>query len=1018
MEIQNTNRAAELEQYLKSRINSITYRDLIKDIRVDEGDSENSLKITLVPVDDVVAFGRISVRLAGADTEPKWRRKKKDVYGHVKGTRPGVSRLFKEKIQKEACGRLEIWRLEHPFSGEMTDFLSSAAASVYFSHSRIATLRFLAGSGSLAYSGAEIGAQYITATFKEVAFKALYDLLSGRIRVSFSEENALYKRLVKAVENYKVQYGIEEYLQVKGIPASIVYAGRPGEFRISFPFDTGPETETVTVGKTYKRIVSAAYRTARDRAAKKKKEQEEYLKTCPVYGTFAAQAVLDTIEDNGNRLTAVQIVSILRGTDLTEDLVFGRFTGKYRLLQKSEISEVIDSLERFDVIRKRSVHGQYQNYYVYSVSQKGRLFSELQSTPVPRRSPVTEQEYYLALRAVRDDFGRITDRKKLELLRAIAEKPGIFLTDPGLILDCVELMGKTAEGYLKGCYAEEDRRTRRDILRLLVNAASGKGKVLPKNGLTEFRKREEKKRKEKEESERRDRELFQLVLTEIPDNYVDLYPAARSMSRHFVLHIGPTNSGKTHDAIEDLIQADNGIYLAPLRLLAYEQYERMNRAECPCSLVTGEEQFIIEGADHQSSTIEMLSLQKHYNVAVIDEAQMIADDARGGAWTAAIMGVCASRIHVCAAPEAEKRIIEIIKDCGDDYEIIRHRRMTPLVYEEKTFRFPEDVRAGDALIVFSRSNVHAVAAQLKNRRIACSIIYGALPYDVRHRQAELFADGTNDVVVATDAIGMGMNLPIRRVVLMETAKFDGFTRRPLRYEEIRQIVGRAGRYGIYDTGYAASANGDGRVKTAIKGSPRPVSRAVIDFPETLLTVDAPILDLIRKWEEVIPAEGWQKESISQMRRLAELTKDLEAPKRLAYDFLTIPFEEDNGALLDIWYETFVNEVRGVEYSIYDLVDSMVLKKPSTADAIDALEQQHRILDLYFNLARKFQPLESTLDLIMEKKRICSKRIMKVLETRGFKERRCRSCRKLLPWNHPYGLCTKCHENQQASYYWR
>jgi hypothetical protein len=80
---------------------------------------------------------------------------------------------------------------------------------------------------------------------------------------------------------------------------------------------------------------------------------------------------------------------------------------------------------------------------------------------------------------------------------------------------------------------------------------------------------------------------------------------------------------------------------------------------------------------------------------------------------------------------------------------------------------------------------------------------------------------------------------------------------------------------------------------------------------------------------------------------------------------------------------------------------------------DMLEQQHRILDLYFNLARKFQPLESTLKLIMEKKRICSERIMKVLETRGFKERRCKSCGRPLPWNHPYGLCTKCHENQQA-----
>ena len=83
----------------------------------------------------------------------------------------------------------------------------------------------------------------------------------------------------------------------------------------------------------------------------------------------------------------------------------------------------------------------------------------------------------------------------------------------------------------------------------------------------------------------------------------------------------------------------------------------MNRAECPCSLVTGEEQFIIDGAKHQSSTIEMLSLKKRYDVAVIDEAQMIADSARGGAWTAAIMGVCASRIHVCAAPEDDASCI-------------------------------------------------------------------------------------------------------------------------------------------------------------------------------------------------------------------------------------------------------------------------------------------------------------------------------------------------------------------------
>ena len=1018
MDIQNTNWAAEMEQYLKSRINSLTYRALIKDIKVDAEGSDAILKVTIVPLDENITFGAFNIRLAGVESNTKWKKKKKDAYGTVKGYHPKVSEALKERIRKEAGDKLDIWRLEHPFSGGMIDLLSSEAASVYFSHSRISILRFLAVNEKPVLSSAVIGTGIITATFRVVPFKAAYDINTGRIRVSLLEANTLYRKLEMIAENYKTQTGIEAYLSGKEIPASVVYTGRPGEFRISFSFDIGTETETVTVEKAYKRIVSAAYRAARARADSRRKEQEEYLKTCPTYGTFVAQAVLDTIEDNRNRLTAGQIVNILRGSNLSREFVFGKYTGKYKLLQKSEIGDVITALESFGIIHKRCVHGQFQNYYVYSVSQTGRLFAELQNTPLPRKSPSTEQEYYLVLKAVRDDIRRIKDRKKLELLRVIAEKSAVFLTDPGLILDIVELMGKTAEGYLKDCYAKEDRRSRRDILRLLVNAASGKGKVFPKNGLTAFREREEKKRQEKEESKRKDEELFRLVLTEIPDNYVDLYPAARSMSRHFVLHIGPTNSGKTHDAIEDLIQADNGIYLAPLRLLAYEQYERMNRGECPCSLVTGEEQFIIDGAKHQSSTIEMLSLKKRYDVAVIDEAQMIADSARGGAWTAAIMGVCASRIHVCAAPEAENRIIEIIRDCGDDYEIIRHRRMTPLVYEGKVFHFPEDVREGDALIVFSRSNVHAVAAQLKKRHVACSIIYGALPYDVRHRQAELFASGKTDVVVATDAIGMGMNLPIRRVVLMETVKFDGFTRRPLRYEEIRQIVGRAGRYGIYDTGYAASANGDERVKTAIKDSPRPAGRAVIDFPETLLTVDAPILDLIKKWEEVVPAEGWQKESISQMRRLAEMTKDLDAPKRLSYDFLAIPFEEDNGELLDIWYDTYVKEVRGEEYSIYELVDSLKLKKPSSADAIDMLEQQHRILDLYFNLARKFQPLESTLKLIMEKKRICSERIMKVLETRGFKERRCKSCGRPLPWNHPYGLCTKCHENQQTSHYWR
>ncbi|MBR0087684.1 MAG: hypothetical protein IJL98_08115, partial [Lachnospiraceae bacterium] len=303
-----------------------------------------------------------------------------------------------------------------------------------------------------------------------------------------------------------------------------------------------------------------------------------------------------------------------------------------------------------------------------------------------------------------------------------------------------------------------------------------------------YKRRREKRRKE-------DR-LNARVLRAIPDNYIDLFPEARQMKRHFVLHIGPTNSGKTHDAMEALKSAGDGIYLGPLRLLAYEQYDTLNRDGVPCSLVTGEERFDMPGANIQASTIEMLDMDQDYEVAVIDEAQMLSDPDRGGSWTAAVLGVLAPEIHVCAAPGAEDLLVRMINDCGDTYEIVRHQRMTPLICETRRYHMEKNTRKGDALIVFSRSNVHAVAAELHDRGFKTSIIYGALPYDVRHEQARLFSSGQTDVVVATDAIGMGMNLPIRRVVFLESEKFDGIERRPLKPEEIRQIAGRAGRFGV------------------------------------------------------------------------------------------------------------------------------------------------------------------------------------------------------------------------------
>src|SRR4051794_27405552 len=131
-----------------------------------------------------------------------------------------------------------------------------------------------------------------------------------------------------------------------------------------------------------------------------------------------------------------------------------------------------------------------------------------------------------------------------------------------------------------------------------------------------------------------------------------LFPVARGMGRRLVLVVGPTNSGKTHWALEALRKAPSGLYLAPLRLLALEVSDRLNRDGTPTTLLTGEEEVRVPDARHLASTIEMLDPDRPVDLAVIDEIQMLADPDRGWAWTAALMGVPAGTVYLLGAPEA------------------------------------------------------------------------------------------------------------------------------------------------------------------------------------------------------------------------------------------------------------------------------------------------------------------------------------------------------------------------------
>ncbi|MFT3735237.1 MAG: helicase-related protein [Rhodocyclaceae bacterium] len=285
--------------------------------------------------------------------------------------------------------------------------------------------------------------------------------------------------------------------------------------------------------------------------------------------------------------------------------------------------------------------------------------------------------------------------------------------------------------------------------------------------------------------------------------YPESFELAAGMRRKFIAILGPTNSGKTHQAMEALATAKSGVYLAPLRLLALENYERLADRDVAVSLVTGEERRLTEGATHIASTIEMLDTRQAVEVAVIDEIQMLEDLERGSGWTAAVCGVPAKTVYLLGALAARPAIEALAERLGCALEIITLKRKSPLEMELQPVGSLGRLQRGDAVIAFSRRDVLDWAAQIAKQGFKVATIYGNLSPEVRRTQAQRFREGEADVVVATDAIGMGLNMPIRRVVFSTAKKYDGISEDLLPAWLTHQIAGRAGRYGIHEAGHIA-----------------------------------------------------------------------------------------------------------------------------------------------------------------------------------------------------------------------
>lgn len=281
------------------------------------------------------------------------------------------------------------------------------------------------------------------------------------------------------------------------------------------------------------------------------------------------------------------------------------------------------------------------------------------------------------------------------------------------------------------------------------------------------------------------------------------YLHARMDRRRIIFHGGPTNSGKTYNALLRLKEAKKGLYLGPLRLLAAEVYETLTAAGIYASLITGQEKREVPFSTHTAATVEMAPTDRDYDVVVIDEIQMLADKDRGHAWTRALLGLRCKEIHICGGMEAESIARKIAAACGDEFQINRYERFSELTVADasiaatsSTLGSYRNVQSGDCVVAFSKNDIFAIKREIEeSTNHKCCVIYGSLPPETRTEQARRFnnPDSEYDVLVASDAIGMGLNLNIRRIIFNTVYKSDGEKIIQLDHSAIKQIAGRAGR---------------------------------------------------------------------------------------------------------------------------------------------------------------------------------------------------------------------------------
>lgn len=266
-----------------------------------------------------------------------------------------------------------------------------------------------------------------------------------------------------------------------------------------------------------------------------------------------------------------------------------------------------------------------------------------------------------------------------------------------------------------------------------------------------------------------------------------------------VAHLGPTNSGKTWNALQRLQEHGSGVYAAPLRLLAREAYEELRKEGNNVGLITGEE---IENPEAPIICCTAEMAPQTGAVLVLDEVHWINEKERGQAWTRILLGGW-KELHLIGSAD----VFPVLKTAFADLEVEWYDRLGPLQWIGK--KDIDDLEASTAVVAFSRRNVLYIAGLLAEKYGAEKVgaLYGAMPIDSRRRVVDKFRNGKLQYLVCTDVIGHGLNLPIETILFAETNKYDGENLREVQAWECAQIAGRAGRFGKHETGKVGVISG-------------------------------------------------------------------------------------------------------------------------------------------------------------------------------------------------------------------